>query len=166
MEIGEYKGIIKETAIYPTKVDNFGLAYCWLGLIGESEEAMLAEGEDKIGEIGDVVWYSTAIANEMNLNLENILHSTIDVNDYYPNLNEYSEKIKKYYRDNTPIDVEELENVLAYNLKNVFAFCMVEEDTLDEIMEKNYTKLIKRRETNKLHGDGNHREKDIPSNTI
>ncbi len=159
MDINEYKEIIEKTSIYPNQVDNFGLAYCWLGLIGESEEAMLAEGEDRIGEIGDVIWYSTAIANILNLNLKNILYSTIDVNDSYPNLNEFSERIKKYYRDGKEIISEEMENVLAYNLKNVFAFCGIEEDMLDEILEANYTKLIKRRETNTLHGEGSNREK-------
>lgn len=126
MNIQEYQGIIKKTAIFPEDV---GLAYCGLGLTGEAGEVAekikklyrdkslapmlnpdLPEGfqtrlitltnEDVQGikkELGDVLWYLTAIANQLGL-------------------------------------------------------------TLEEIMEANYNKLIKRRQTNTLHGSGDDRE--------
>lgn len=109
MTIEEYQGIIQKTAVFPKEI---GLTYCTLGLTGEAGE--VAEKvkklfRDKGGvitpefkkdvkkELGDVIWYVTALANELGLSLE-------------------------------------------------------------EIMEANYEKLIKRRETNTLHGSGDNRE--------
>lgn len=109
MDIKEYQGIIKKTAVFPAEI---GLTYCTMGLCGEAGEVaekMKKLFRDKGGvvtdefkqdvkkELGDVVWYVTALANELGL-------------------------------------------------------------TLEEILEANYTKLIKRRETNTLHGSGDNRE--------
>lgn len=111
MKIEEYQNIIEKTAIYPKEI---GLTYCTLGLCGEAGE--VAEKVKKLyrdnkglvtdkfkeevkKEIGDVIWYCTALANELGL-------------------------------------------------------------TLEEILEANYTKLIKRRETNTLHGSGDNREEN------
>jgi NTP pyrophosphatase (non-canonical NTP hydrolase) len=116
MNIQEYQTIIQKTAIYPKEV---GAMYCALGLNGEAGE--VAEKIKKLirdtnyldskdytdefkenlkKEIGDCIWYCTALANEFNLSLE-------------------------------------------------------------EILEANYNKLIKRRETNTLQGSGDNREEKI-----
>jgi len=109
MDASEYQGIIRKTAIFPKEI---GLTYCTLGLCGEAGE--VAEKVKKLyrdaggvitpefvynvkKELGDVLWYTTAIANELGL-------------------------------------------------------------TLEEIMEANYEKLTKRRETGTLHGSGDNRE--------
>jgi NTP pyrophosphatase (non-canonical NTP hydrolase) len=109
MTLAEYQTIIGMTAIYPKEI---GLAYCALGLTGEAGEVaekvkkiyrdqgghVVQENRDQIKkEIGDVIWYCTAIANELQL-------------------------------------------------------------TLEEILEANFNKLTKRRETNTLHGSGDDRE--------
>jgi NTP pyrophosphatase (non-canonical NTP hydrolase) len=122
MNIKEYQTIIEKTSVYPKEI---GLAYCGLGLAGETGEVLekikklyrdnprlLALIKDKNShyysdvidfksdikkELGDVLWYLTAISNELNISLE-------------------------------------------------------------DIMETNYNKLIKRRETNTLHGSGDNRE--------
>lgn len=126
MNVEEYQDIIQKTAIYPTEV---GLAYCALGLTGESGEVaekikkLYRDNQDLIPyiqmgqepadvntreryfeirkdvlkELGDVIWYVTALANEFGL-------------------------------------------------------------PLSEILEANYNKLIKRRETGTLQGSGDHRE--------
>lgn len=94
MEIKKYQTIIRETAIYPNQI---GLAICALGLTGEAGEVA-----DKIKklyrddelhtlvtdrelvlidlhrtsiakELGDVLWYVTAIANEIDMTLEEIM---------------------------------------------------------------------------------------------
>lgn len=109
MNIKEYQEIIKQTAIYPR---NMGLTYCTMGICGEAGEVaekMKKLFRDKNGivteefkqdikkELGDVIWYITALSNELNL-------------------------------------------------------------TLEEVLEANYQKLIKRRETNTLQGNGDNRE--------
>jgi len=94
MEIKEYQEIIKKTAIYPKDV---GVMYCALGLSGESGE--VAEKIKKLirdtnyleerdysddfkkglkKELGDVIWYVTALASEFNLTLEEILQSNYE----------------------------------------------------------------------------------------
>jgi NTP pyrophosphatase (non-canonical NTP hydrolase) len=120
MTIKEYQTIIEKTAVYPKEI---GLAYCAMGLTGEAGEVSdkikkLYRDRDLLNksfetmattdeyveirnglkkELGDVMWYVTAMANEMNLSLESI-------------------------------------------------------------MQANYDKLIKRRDTNTLHGSGDNRE--------
>lgn len=85
MEIKEYQKIVKLTAIYPKEI---GLSYCTLGLAGETGEVcekvkklyrdkqgvMSEEFKTELAkELGDIVWYITAIAEETGLNLEDIL---------------------------------------------------------------------------------------------
>lgn len=112
MDIKQYQTIIEQTAVYPEEI---GKLYCALGLCGEAGE--VAEKVKKLyrdqqgevtdefkaavkKELGDVLWYLTAMANELNMSLE-------------------------------------------------------------EIMLTNYNKLIARRETNTLHGNGDDRENKI-----
>ena len=87
----EYQKKSRETAIYPEKGNNF--IYPVLGLAGEAGE--VAEkikkvvrdekgkiSEEKKGEIkkelGDVLWYVSQIATELNLSLEEIAESNIE----------------------------------------------------------------------------------------
>lgn len=91
MTIKEYQEIINKTAVYPKEI---GLAYCAMGLTGEAGE--VAEKVKKLyrdtdypneksfpvefrkdikKELGDVIWYVTALAGEVNLTLEEILES-------------------------------------------------------------------------------------------
>lgn len=164
MEINKYKEIIALTAVFPKTVHNFGLAYSWLGLIGETEETLKANLDLAKKEIGDVMWYTAAIANELKLDLEEIIKlvEEFEVNPerWYnqPSIAEYSEKIKKYYRDNQHIDGEEMVGVLASNILNLLQIWNLSSTDLSEIMEMNYNKLIARRATNTLHGNGDNRE--------
>jgi NTP pyrophosphatase (non-canonical NTP hydrolase) len=71
---------------------------------------------------------------------------------------EVAEKVKKFYRDGTEIDkkalVKELGDVLWYltAISNLIGV------GLEEVMEVNYEKLLKRRATDTLHGSGDNRE--------
>lgn len=93
MNFKDYQKIIKETAIYPQEI---GLAYCAMGLTGEAGEVadkikklyrdedlhatnavgkMLIIDENRVDiakELGDVLWYVTAMANELGTSLEGI----------------------------------------------------------------------------------------------
>ena len=99
MNFKEYQKIIKKTAIYPKEV---GMAYCAMGLTGEAGEVadkikklyrdeelaslgeitkglLIDEHRDSIAkELGDVLWYVTAMANEIDMDLEEIAQMNYD----------------------------------------------------------------------------------------
>jgi NTP pyrophosphatase (non-canonical NTP hydrolase) len=99
MDFKEYQQIIEETAVYPKQV---GLAYCALGLTGEagevadkvkklyrddnlhtldaaSEMVLIDQHRPAIAkELGDVLWYITALANEIDMDLEEIARMNYD----------------------------------------------------------------------------------------
>jgi len=89
MNIIEYEQIIAHTAVYPKSV---GLMYCALGLMGEAGEVsekikklvrdtdylQTKEYSDEFKEsvkkeLGDVIWYCTALANELDMGLSEIM---------------------------------------------------------------------------------------------
>jgi NTP pyrophosphatase (non-canonical NTP hydrolase) len=91
MDFEEYQKKSRKTALYPNVGNNF--IYPTLGLSGEAGE--VAEKikkviRDKNGiidketkeelkkELGDVLWYVSQIASELNLSLEDIAESNIE----------------------------------------------------------------------------------------
>ena len=93
-KVKEYQKIIKKTAIYPKEV---GVAYCAMGLTGEAGEVSdkikklyrdkslfktkHIDAEDIISiakELGDVLWYVTAMANEIGVPLGEIMQMNYD----------------------------------------------------------------------------------------
>lgn len=90
MDVKKYQEIIKKTAVFPKEI---GLTYCTMGLCGEAGEVaekMKKLFRDKGGvvteefkqdvkkELGDVVWYVTALAKELGLTLEEILEANYE----------------------------------------------------------------------------------------
>ena len=90
MDVKEYQGIIAKTAVFPKEI---GLTYCTLGLCGEAGEVAekvkklyrdaggVVTDEFKHGvkkELGDVLWYVTATANELGLTLEEIMEANYE----------------------------------------------------------------------------------------
>ena len=90
MSLEEYQKVIKSTAIFPK---DMGLTYCTLGLCGEAGE--VAEKVKKLyrdrggiktpdfrkdikKELGDVLWYITATANELGITLQEIMDSNYE----------------------------------------------------------------------------------------
>jgi NTP pyrophosphatase (non-canonical NTP hydrolase) len=90
MEFKEYESIIEKTAIYPNRGNN--IIYPTLGLVGESGE--VAEKVKKLirdekgvvneefkanikKELGDVLWYITALSLEIGFSLESIAEANI-----------------------------------------------------------------------------------------
>lgn len=84
MDFKEYQDLAKTTAIYPS---NYKLVYPALGLAGEAGE--VAEKVKKLirdtngmvtdtfresikKELGDVLWYISAIASDLNMDLQDI----------------------------------------------------------------------------------------------
>ena len=85
MTIEEYQQRSRRTALYPNRGNNF--VYAALGLAGESGEVsdkIKKVIRDKGGvmdevsrqeiakELGDVLWYTATLADELNLSLEQI----------------------------------------------------------------------------------------------
>ncbi|MEK7533228.1 MAG: nucleoside triphosphate pyrophosphohydrolase family protein [Patescibacteria group bacterium] len=85
MNFEEYQKIVKKTSIYPNQGNN--VAYATLGLAGEAGEVadkvkklirdfngVLTEDKRKemIKELGDVLWYLTACASELGVDLEEV----------------------------------------------------------------------------------------------
>lgn len=166
MKIEEYQKIIEQTAVFPTTVDNFGLAYCYLGLVGEFDEFIKALDDGNIDnikkEIGDFCWYLSAFCKEADIDINSIWNFNLNGDEKFISLTSISENIKKYYRDNKPLNKKLLTKCLTHSLWYIhgsfIGFFPDKKLDFDEIRQINYTKLMKRRETNTLHGDGDNRE--------
>lgn len=90
MEFKEYQKESKKTALYPDHGNNF--VYPTLGLTGEAGEVadkikkiLRDDGgevsdekrEDIKKELGDVLWYISQLATELNLNLEDVAQENL-----------------------------------------------------------------------------------------
>ncbi len=165
MNLTEYKQIIKETAIYPQEVKNFGIAYCVLGLFDEIGEVMeKVEQNADIAEINkerfDVMWYICALCNELNLNFEGIVARGRSARHYSDEIEPsiLFGMVKKYYRDGKIIDNSIVSNLLTDLVFELFK--TVDVETFNKGLQDNYDKLMKRRATNTIHGDGDNRENE------
>lgn len=85
MNFEDFQKIVKKTSIYPRQGNN--VAYVTLGLAGEAgevadkvkklirdDEGILTPDKKKemIKELGDVLWYLTACASELGVDLEEV----------------------------------------------------------------------------------------------
>lgn len=188
MKLEDYQTIIEKTAVYPKEV---GIGYTVLGLIGESLEFRNAVGEVWVDlpefkptelqltnikkEAGDVCWYITATCNELSIPLSKVMsgdhplapfeyeviHDYADFPFYFAG--KIAERAKKWLRDGTmneDIKVEITKNLstIYHSLKGLCEYFDIE---MEDVLETNYKKLIKRRETGTLHGSGDNREENI-----
>jgi len=89
MEFNEYQKEAIKTAFYTGD----GLIYCTLGLSGEAGEfaehvkkmlrddnGVLTKEKKKslIGELGDVLWYLSVLANELDTDLESVVEYNLE----------------------------------------------------------------------------------------
>lgn len=171
MDILEYQSIIEKTAVYPK---HLGTAYTTLGMIGELGEFAVAvsnnDDENIKKEAGDVFWYITATCSELGIKVTDVFH--LNMTKKWTTLplspdeaateailisTEVSEMIKKFCRDGN-IDLSLLVIKLHHIFYQIVSATSYYGINVSEIFEANYTKLIKRRETNTLHGSGDNRE--------
>ena len=87
MRLNDYQDEARKTAIYP--IDD-GLTYTALGLCGEAGEVAekikkwirgdngISLKEDLLYELGDVLWYLSNLAFELNYTLEDVAKVNLD----------------------------------------------------------------------------------------
>jgi NTP pyrophosphatase (non-canonical NTP hydrolase) len=163
MDLKKYETIIAQTAVYPRTVENFDVAYCYLGIIDETFE-LFEKIENNASdieikkEIGDVIWYLTAFAVFYKIPLETVFITLLNP-DYEEDMflfYRFAGKVKKFYRDNKEIPKEEVSRFITIVWNRLLQYTSQED--IGSILQMNYDKLIKRRETDTLHGDGDNRE--------
>ncbi len=91
MNFNEYQQKSRQTALYPNKDNNF--IYPTLGLVGEAGEVaekikkvirdndgiITSEKKEEIKkELGDVLWYVSNLAYELNIELEDVAQGNIE----------------------------------------------------------------------------------------
>ena len=84
MEFNEYQKIARSTAVYP---EEYKVVYPALGLCGEAGEVAekvkknIRDGKslDGVGlELGDVLWYISALADDLGVTLEEVAQANVD----------------------------------------------------------------------------------------
>lgn len=171
MQLLDYQKIVEETAVYPSE---FGLGYTTLGLMGEMQEFFKAEGnKDITKEFGDVCWYLCASCKEAALHFSLTFYQhyrqTAVYSDIGPRalrdraegtLGDIAEIVKKYYRDDTPLQtVMDKLGVLYMNLSRDLCWIAILRGVdISAALEGNYKKLMLRKEKNLIHGSGSNRE--------
>ena len=84
MKFNEYQKIAKTTAVYPSE---YTVVYPTLGLMGEAGEVaekvkkhIRGDTETLDGlkkELGDVLWYLSAIASDLDISLEDVARTNL-----------------------------------------------------------------------------------------
>ncbi len=84
MNFNEYQKLARSTAIYP---EEYKVIYPALGLCGEAGEVAekvkknIRDGKslDGVGlELGDVLWYISALADDLGVTLEEVAQANVD----------------------------------------------------------------------------------------
>ena len=86
MTFDEYQKFAKTTAIYP---ENCKITYPTLGLCGEAVEVAekakkkIRDGKplilkDVVKELGDVLWYLSTLASDLDVSLEDIAQTNVE----------------------------------------------------------------------------------------
>jgi len=178
MKLDKYQTIIAQTAVFPKSVDDFDLAYGYMGLMDEWIEwidelqkyEVTLDKHSVVKEHGDWIWYTTALCVFLDIPLKDAFlpissFSPVlkrrELNEINRRLLKFNGNIKKYYRDNKGIDVRELLNIMKSMSSYGEHIAKEIGYSIPEVLQVNYDKLIKRRETNTIHGDGDHRESEL-----
>ena len=84
MTFNEYQKLARSTAVYP---EEYKVIYPALGLCGEAGEVAekikkhMRDGKTLFGvglELGDVLWYISALANDLEISLNDIAEQNIE----------------------------------------------------------------------------------------
>jgi hypothetical protein len=180
MELDKYQTIIAQTAVFPKSVDNFDLAYGYMGLMDEWIEwidelqkyEVTLDKHSVVKEHGDWIWYTTALCVFLDIPLKDVFSPISSFSSVLKNkelgeinrrLLKFNGNVKKYYRDKKELDTRELLNIIRSMSSYGEHIAKEIGYSIPEVLQVNYDKLIKRRETNTIHGDGDHRESELQS---
>lgn len=100
LSFGDYQVQARKTALYPRDTRREAMAYVVIGLAGEAGEVankfkkymrgdkVLTAIKDEIAdEMGDILWYLAALANELDLSLDDIARRNLEKLDDRANRN-------------------------------------------------------------------------------
>lgn len=167
MMLDEYQELAATTAVYPVE---YKYAYPSLGLaeeVGEFCEKLLGPRErlDMGHELGDVMWYASAVARDFGLTLSECFVRTDFPASDNPDFAmlfaalRLAGRVKKVLRGDT-FDEKKMDQVkleLGRILHCVNVLAQHFDFTMEEICQMNLDKLFDRKERGVLKGDGDNR---------
>ena len=180
MDIEHYQKFVNETAFFPKSSQGRNLSYLVMGIVEEVGEIFefivkketLNENEyileQIIKESGDLLWYITAICNEINFSLERLMqYAKVKKNKHISNnslliyLGNLSGAVKKMIRDDnekiTDKKSDLIINNLCYILMFVLQLCDENNVKFKVVLEINAKKIKDRQKRGTLKGSGNDR---------
>jgi len=181
----KYQKFVNKTAFFPRSTQGRNISYLVMGIVeevGEIYEFILKKQKLKdtdnylneyvitqiIKELGDLVWYVTAICNEMSFPLERLMQYTkvklennVNHSSLLLYLGDLSGAVKKMIRDDKEIITEEKSNLiitnLCYILVYVLQICKNNQVKFKTVLEVNMNKIKNRMKNGTLQGSGNDR---------
>ena len=180
MDIEHYQKFVNKTAFFPKSSQGRNLSYLVMGVVEEVGEIFefivkketLNENEyileQTIKESGDLLWYITAICNEINFSLERLMqYAKVKKNKHISNnslliyLGNLSGAVKKMIRDDyekiTDKKSDLIINNLCYILIFVLQLCDENNVKFKVVLEINAKKIKDRQKRGTLKGSGNDR---------
>jgi len=164
-------GLLEEIEEYNEKKSYYTTNFYRFSQEGNSESYK----QEMLKELGDISWYLrvsmsyytiTFSENSLNnlirdFNDCQLLYNRILTIDPYKTIAKIQGALKKTERDFAGIPSPEKIKTLSENYTNLLFFIIVEAQSLNytllEVLETNYQKLTKRRETGMIQGDGDNR---------
>lgn len=172
MDLRAYYRQARTTAVFPDAVADDYLVVALLGEIGEFANAYkkvlrgdypLSERRDQfIGELGDVLWYVAVYFAHLGvLDAVDTNPSEKRVRLVYPNIALCLRKLNRHFAQLEPnaVDASTPESVAAANVmyQCLVAIALHLDTTLNEVAERNLSKLADRHERGLIRGDGDER---------
>lgn len=187
MDIERYQKFVNKTAFFPKSSQGRNLSYLVMGVVeevGEIFEFIVKKEtlnetelysfkveyilEQTIKESGDLLWYITAICNEINFSLERLMqYAKVKKNKHISNsslliyLGNLSGAVKKMIRDDnekiTDKKSDLIINNLCYILMFVLQLCDENNVKFKVVLEINAKKIKDRQKRGTLKGSGNDR---------
>lgn len=180
MDIEHYQKFVNKTAFFPKSSQGRNLSYLVMGIVEEVGEIFefivkketLNENEyileQTIKESGDLLWYITAICNEINFSLERLMqYAKVKKNKHISNnslliyLGNLSGAVKKMIRDDNEKITDKKSDLIINNLCYILIFvlqlCDENNVKFKVVLEINAKKIKDRQKRGTLKGSGNDR---------
>ena len=180
-EFCEFKSVIEHLECYFSKEFRVGGKWVSLGIPADPikrDSACVACRLNSLKELGDVVWYLTAMCKELRVKLDSVVQirnrsstandreNTISVSNAVSSMvnsiGTIGGKIKKAIRDDNEIMREEKQEVITDNIRDIFTcisrdLCPWLGSDILYVMQLNVSKIKSRFERGVINGDGDDR---------